>query len=114
MKVAYNWIKQFLKIDLNYKDVSEMLTELGLEVEGVSQFESVKGNLEGVFVGEVLKCIKHPNADRLKVTEVDLGSEKLQIVCGAPNVSKGQKVPVARVGTMNLLIIIWVCKRVKN
>ena len=54
MKVAYNWIKQFLKIDLNYKDVSEMLTELGLEVEGVSQFESVKGNLEGVFVGEVL------------------------------------------------------------
>ena len=97
MKVAYNWIKQFLKIDLNYKDVSEMLTELGLEVEGVSQFESVKGNLEGVFVGEVLKCIKHPNADRLKVTEVDLGSEKLQIVCGAPNVSKGQKVPVAKV-----------------
>ena len=51
MKVAYNWIKQFLKIDLNYKDVSKMLTELGLEVEGVSQFESVKGNLEGVFVG---------------------------------------------------------------
>ena len=100
MKVAYNWIKQFLKIDLNYKDVSEMLTELGLEVEGVSQFESVKGNLEGVFVGEVLKCIKHPNADRLKVTEVDLGSEKLQIVCGAPNVSKGQKVPVAKVGTI--------------
>ena len=99
MKIAYNWIKQFLKIDLPYDQVSEMLTDLGLEVEGVNKFESVKGSLKGVIVGEVLSCNQHPNADRLKVTQVDLGSEKVQIVCGALNVAKGQKVAIATVGT---------------
>lgn len=99
MKIAYNWIKQFLKIDLPYDQVSEMLTDLGLEVEGVNKFESVRGSLKGVIVGEVLSCNQHPNADRLKVTQVDLGSEKVQIVCGALNVAKGQKVAVATVGT---------------
>ena len=99
MKISFNWIKQFLKIDLPTLEVSEMLTNLGLEVEGVTAFESIKGGLEGVIVGEVLSCDQHPDADRLKVTQVDLGDQKVQIVCGAPNVAKGQKVAVATVGT---------------
>ena len=99
MKISYNWIKQFLKIDLPPEQVSEILTDLGLEVEGVTPFESIKGGLKGVVVGEVLKCSQHPNADRLRITEVDLGTEIVPIVCGAPNVSKGQKVAVATVGT---------------
>ena len=99
MKIAYNWIKQFLKVDLPKEQVSEMLTNLGLEVEGISSFESIKGMLKGVITGEILNCIPHPNADRLMITQVDLGSEKVQIVCGASNVAKGQKVAVATVGT---------------
>jgi len=99
MKISFNWVKQFLKIDLPTLEVSEMLTNLGLEVEGVTTFESVKGGLEGVIIGEVLSCDQHPDADRLKVTQIDLGDKKVQIVCGAPNVAKGQKVAVATVGT---------------
>ena len=100
MKISYNWLKEFLNIDLEAEKVSEVLTDLGLEVEGIETFESVKGNLEGVVVGKVLDCIQHPNADRLKITQVDLGDgQPVQIVCGAPNVAKGQKVPVATVGT---------------
>ena len=99
MKISYNWIKQFLKIDLPPEQVSEILTNLGLEVEGITTFESVKGGLEGAIVGEVLQCSQHPNADRLWITEVDLGTEKVTIVCGAPNVAQGQKVAVATVGT---------------
>lgn len=77
-----------------------MLTNLGLEVGGIETFESVKGGLKGVVVGNVLSCGKHPNADRLKLTTVDVGlKEPLQIVCGAPNVAKGQKVAVAMIGT---------------
>ncbi|MCB0472112.1 MAG: phenylalanine--tRNA ligase subunit beta, partial [Flavobacteriaceae bacterium] len=100
MKISYNWLKQFLKIDLEAEKVAEMLTDLGLEVEGIETFESVKGGLKGVVVGKVLSCVKHPNADRLKLTTVDLGNgEPVQIVCGAPNVAEGQMVPVATVGT---------------
>ena len=99
MKISYNWIKQFLKIDLPPKEVSIILTDLGLEVEGMATFEFIKGSLKGVIVGEVLECKKHPNADRLKVTQIDLGNEKVQIICGAPNVAIGQKVPVALLGT---------------
>ena len=100
MKISYNWLKEFLNIDLDAEKVGEILTDLGLEVEGIETFESVKGNLEGVIVGEVLSCEQHPNADRLKITQVDLGDDSpLQIVCGAPNVAKGQKVPVATIGT---------------
>lgn len=100
MKISYNWLQQFLKIDLEAEKVGEILTDLGLEVEGIEKVESVKGGLKGIIVGEVLTCEKHPNADRLKVTTVDLGNgEPLQIVCGAPNVAAGQKVPVATVGT---------------
>ncbi len=101
MKISYNWLKEFLRIDLDAVRVGEILTDLGLEVEGIEAFESVKGSLEGVVVGEVLKCGKHPNADRLKIAEVDLGNgAPVQIVCGAPNVAAGQKVPVATIGTM--------------
>lgn len=100
MKISYNWLKQFIKIDWNSHKTSELLTDLGLEVEGIEPFESVKGGLEGIVVGHVLSCEQHSNADRLKVTLVDIGTETpVQIVCGAPNVEKGQKVPVATIGT---------------
>ena len=100
MKISYNWLKQFLDIDLEAEKVGRILTDLGLEVEGIETVESIKGNLKGVVVGKVLTCEKHPNADRLKVTTVDLGKgAPVQIVCGAPNVDVGQKVPVATVGT---------------
>ncbi|WP_431121486.1 phenylalanine--tRNA ligase subunit beta [Flagellimonas flava] len=100
MKISYNWLKQFLQIDWKAAKTGELLTDLGLEVEGISNFESVKGGLNGVVVGHVLTCDKHPNADRLKVTTVDVGAETpLKIVCGAPNVAAGQKVPVATIGT---------------
>lgn len=100
MKISYNWLKQFLQLDWDVEKTSELLTDLGLEVEGVTEFESVKGGLKGIVVGHVLTCIQHPNADRLKLTTVDIGAQSpVQIVCGAPNVAKGQKVPVATIGT---------------
>lgn len=100
MKISYNWLKQFLKTDWTPEQTSELLTDLGLEVEGVEAYQSVKGGLEGIVVGEVLTCVKHPNADKLKITTVDVGLDNpLQIVCGAPNVAAGQKVPVATIGT---------------
>jgi len=100
LKISYNWLQQFLKTDLPIEEISVLLTDLGLEVEGTQHFESIKGGLKGVIVGEVLSCEQHPNADRLKKTEVNLGNNEIvPIVCGAPNVSKGQKVLVATVGT---------------
>lgn len=100
MNISYNWIKQFLKVDWNANQTAELLTDLGLEVEGLSQFESIKGGLKGIVVGEVLTCVQHPNADRLKLTTVNIGLDApVQIVCGAPNVAAGQKVPVATIGT---------------
>ncbi len=100
MHISYNWLKQFLKIDWEANKTAELLTDLGLEVEGVTAFESIKGSLKGVVVGHVVDCEKHPNADKLKLTQVDLGGDApVQIVCGAPNVAKGQKVPVATIGT---------------
>ncbi len=100
MKISYNWLKQFLQTDWEAVKTGELLTDLGLEVEGIETKESIKGSLKGIVVGKVLTCVQHPNADRLKVTTVDLGSgEPVQIVCGAPNVAAGQKVPVATIGT---------------
>lgn len=100
MKISYNWLKQFIKTDWNAEKTGELLTDLGLEVEDIEHFQSVKGGLDGVVVGEVLTCIKHPNADKLKLTTVTIGGDlPLQIVCGAPNVAIGQKVPVATIGT---------------
>ena len=100
MNISYNWLKQFLKIDWEAKETAELLTDLGLEVEGIKPYETVKGGLEGIVVGHVLTCEQHPNADRLTLTTVDIGLENpVQIVCGAPNVTIGQKVPVATIGT---------------
>ncbi|MFM1877290.1 MAG: hypothetical protein RLZZ241_156 [Bacteroidota bacterium] len=99
MKISYNWLKQFLETDWSAEKTAELLTDLGLEVEGITEFESVKGGLKGIVVGKVLSCTKHPNADRLNLCQVDLGnSEPVQIVCGAKNVAAGQLVPVATVG----------------
>src|SRR5690554_5776468 len=101
MKISYNWLKQFLKIEWDSNKTAELLTDLGLEVEGVSFFESVKGGLKGIVAGEVLSCVQHPNADKLKLTTVDIGQHTpLQIVCGAPNIAVGQKVAVATIGTI--------------
>jgi len=100
MKISYNWLKQYIPLDLSPKEVSDILTNIGLEVEGLETFQSVKGGLEGVLIGEVLSCEKHPNADKLTLCKVDVGEDEvLPIVCGAPNVAAGQKVPVATVGT---------------
>ncbi len=99
MKISYNWLKQYIDTDLSPQEISEILTNTGLEVEGLEEVQSVKGGLEGVIIGEVLTCEKHPDADKLTVTTVNLGGEEpVQIVCGAPNVAAGQKVPVATVG----------------
>ncbi len=101
MKISYNWLKQFIKIDWKSEETSSLLTDLGLEVEIVEKYQSVKGGLEGIVVGHVLTCEQHPNADRLKVTTVEIGnSNPIQIVCGASNVVAGQKVPVATIGTV--------------
>jgi phenylalanyl-tRNA synthetase beta chain len=100
MRISYNWLKQFIKLDLPSEETAAILTDLGLEVEVVETFESVKGGLKGIVVGEVKTCIQHPDADRLKITTVDLGDGiPIQIVCGASNVAVGQKVPVATIGT---------------
>jgi len=98
MKISYNWLRTYIQTELSPEEMSEILTQTGLEVEGIEKIEAVKGGLEGVLVGEVLTCEKHPDADKLKVTTVDIGTEILQIVCGAGNVAVGQKVPVATVG----------------
>ena len=100
MKISYNWLKQYHDLDLTPDKVAEMLTGCGLEVEGQEPFQSVKGGLKGVTIGEVLTCEKHPNSDHLSINTVDVGSgEPLNIVCGAANVAKGQKVAVATIGT---------------
>jgi len=100
MKISYNWLKQFVQIDKTPQELSLILTNVGLEVESVEKVQPVVGGLEGLVIGEVLTCVQHPNADRLRVTTVNVGgSENLQIVCGAPNVAAGQKVVVATVGT---------------
>jgi len=101
MKISYNWLKQFIKIDWNAEKTGDLLTDLGLEVEGINTYQSIKGGLEGIVVGHVVACEQHSNADKLRVTKVDIGlGEPIQIVCGAPNVATGQKVPVATIGTV--------------
>jgi len=100
MIVSYNWLKDYTNIDSSPQELAEILTNTGLEVEGIEKIESVKGGLKGVVVGEVIDCQQHPNADKLKVCTVDIATQHfLSIVCGAPNVAKGQKVAVATVGT---------------
>ena len=100
MKISHNWLKQFINFDLDHEKTADILTNLGLEVEGIEKFSSFEGSLAGLKVGQIVECEKHPNADRLKLTSVDIGEKKpLNIICGAPNVSKGIKVAVATVGT---------------
>lgn len=101
MKISHQLLSDFLKTDLNVEKVSAILTDTGLEVEGVEKTGVAKEDLEGFVVGKVLTCEQHPNADKLKVTTVDLGNGNIQqIVCGAPNIAAGQNVPVATVGTV--------------
>ena len=100
MDISLNWLKRYIDLDLEIDDLSEVLTAIGLEVEGVEKVETVKGGLKGIVVGHVVECGKHPGADKLSLTKVNTGDlEMLQIVCGAPNVAAGQKVLVATVGT---------------
>lgn len=100
MKISYNWLKKHFETTLSAEKVADHLTQSGLEVEGIEHFESVRGGLKGVVVGEVLSCEKHPDADKLSLTTVDYGAEEtVPVVCGAPNVAAGQKVLFAPVGT---------------
>ena len=100
MKISYNWLKEYLEFNENHESIGDKLTSLGLEVEGITKFESIPGGLNGVVVGKTKSIKKHPNADRLNITTVDVGGDELlQIVCGAPNVDKNQTVAVATVGT---------------
>ncbi|MGI6319538.1 MAG: hypothetical protein ACOXZK_00895 [Bacteroidales bacterium] len=88
MKISYNWLKSYIDVDCSVEELSDILTDIGLEVEGLEHFETIKGGLKGVVVGKVLECEKHPDADRLHVTKVEMGDGKVsQIVCGAPNSS---------------------------
>ena len=100
MKISYSWLKQFIQTDKTPQEISLILTDIGLEVESLEKVQPIAGGLEGLVIGSVYECIQHPNADRLRITKVDVGTgELLQIVCGAPNVAAGQKVVVATVGT---------------
>lgn len=99
MTISYNWLHDYLPVTIDPERLSKLLTSVGLEVESLEKYESLKGGLQGLVIGEVLSTEKHPNADKLTVTKVNVGAgEPLQIVCGAPNVAAGQKVVVATVG----------------
>jgi phenylalanyl-tRNA synthetase beta chain len=104
MKISYKWLKNYIDTDLTPEEIAKILTNTGLEVEGIESYESIEGGLEGLVVGKVTACSKHPNADKLSITKVDVGEDReLPIVCGAPNVAEGQKVAVAKVGaTLNM------------
>ncbi len=101
MKISYKWLKEYVNISLSPVEVARILTDCGLEVEGIEEFESVKGGLKGIVIGHVVSTQRHPNADKLTCCKVDIGEGKvLDIVCGAPNVAAGQRVPVATIGTV--------------
>lgn len=100
MRISINWLRDFIDIDATAQQMADRLSVSGLEVEHLEIHESVPGGLRGFVIGQVVECAKHPNADKLSVTRVDIGTEELQpIVCGAPNVAAGQKVIVALPGT---------------
>ena len=100
MTISYHWLSEYLPEIIEPERLSKILTSIGLEVEHMETYESIKGGLQGLVVGEVIECEQHPNADKLKVTKVNIGAElPLQIVCGANNVAVGQKVVVAITGT---------------
>src|SRR5882672_1314368 len=100
MTISYKWLSEYLPVTVEPERLSRILTSIGLEVESMHHYEEAKGGLKGLVIGEVLSTEKHPNADKLTLTQVTIGNgEPLQIVCGAPNVATGQKVVVATVGT---------------
>lgn len=100
MTISYKWLHEYLPVQVEPERLSKILTSIGLEVESMEAYEEIKGGLKGLLIGEVLTCEKHPDADKLKLTTVNVGgTEPLQIVCGAPNVAVGQKVIVATIGT---------------
>ena len=100
MLISFDWLKQLIHIENTAEETGALLTAAGLEVESIHNFDQVKGGLEGIVIGEVLTCERHPDADRLSVTTVDIGTgEPSQIVCGAPNVAAGQKVVIATVNS---------------
>src|SRR6478752_10362715 len=100
MKISYRWLQQYINITEPPEEIGQVLTSTGLEVESVESFKTVKDGLKDLMIKEVLTCMKHPNADKLSITTVDVGGTKpSQIVCGAPNVAAGQKVVVALPGT---------------
>ena len=100
MTISYNWLSEYLPEKVDPEKLSRILTSIGLEVESLEKYEAIKGGLKGLVIGEVLTCTKHPDADKLSITTVEVGAEQpLQIVCGAPNVEVGQKVVVATIGT---------------
>ena len=99
MTISYHWLKEYIDISESPEQLGDMLTGTGLEVESIEPFDSIRGGLRGLVIGEVLTCVKHPNADKLSLTTVDVGDGNVrQIVCGAPNVAVGQKVLVALPG----------------
>ena len=100
MKISYNWLNEYLNLTTTPEQTSEILTDIGLEVEKVETVEQIKGGLSGLVIGEVMQAVKHPGADTLKITKVNIGTETLSIVCGAPNVAVGLKVVVATIGTV--------------
>lgn len=101
MNISYNWLKDYLQFDLSPHETAAALTSIGLETGNVEEIQTVRGGMEGLVIGEVLTCAKHPNSDHLSLTTVNIGNneEPLKIVCGAPNVATGQKVVVATIGT---------------
>ena len=100
MRISINWLKDILPTSVSAQEIADRLSVSGLEVEHIEEWQSLKGGLKGFVIGEVLTCVQHPNADKLKLTTINIGSgDPLNIVCGAPNVAAGQKVVVATVGT---------------
>ena len=101
MTISYKWLSEYLPVELEPKKLSTILTSIGLEVESLEFYESIKGSLKGIVIGQVMACEQHPNADKLKITKVDIGNggDPLTIVCGASNVAIGQKVLIATIGT---------------
>jgi phenylalanyl-tRNA synthetase beta chain len=100
MKISYSWLKDYIALEQSPEEIAKILTQIGLEVGGIEEFETVKGGMKGLVIGEVITCMPHPNSDHLSKTTVNIGTGNiLEIVCGAPNVAAGQKVVVATVGT---------------
>ncbi len=101
MKISYNWLKDYLNTNISAEGLSPILTSIGLEVESITEIEQIKGSLKGLVLAEVMECSKHPNADKLSICQINMGgTESIPVVCGAPNVAKGQKVVFAPVGTI--------------